>query len=140
MQGRHPVTRRARKQRAVACDYCGQPAAYLPSSAALYASGKDYGPAWACMPCGAWVGCHKGTDRPLGRLANADLRRLKIAAHAAFDPLWRRGLFDRGGAYAWLSDQMGLDIKDTHIGMFNEDQCVRVIQASDWFIDGRRAA
>ena len=49
---------------AAACPYCGSPAAFLASSASLY-QGRDYGPAWACSPCGAWVGCHPGATRPL---------------------------------------------------------------------------
>ena len=31
----------------------------------------------------AYVGVHKGTDKPLGRLANAELRYWKKRAHAA---------------------------------------------------------
>lgn len=47
-----------------------------------------------CAPCQAWVGCYRdGT--PLGRLANAGLHRNKMAAHAAFDPLWKSGKMTR---------------------------------------------
>lgn len=67
------------------CPYCERPAEFLASSARVY-HGRDYGPVWACLPCAAWVGCHKGTTQPLGRLANAELRKAKMAAHAAFDP------------------------------------------------------
>jgi hypothetical protein len=35
------------------------------------------------------VGCHKGTTKPLGRLADAELREWKKRAHAAFDPVWQ---------------------------------------------------
>lgn len=78
----------------------------------------------------AYVGVHKGTDKPLGRLANAELRYWKRAAHAAFDPLWKYGRFKgfRDVAYGWLAKRMGLPMELTHIGMFDVDQCKKVIQ------------
>jgi hypothetical protein len=57
----------------VTCPYCGQPAIYV-DSAAVYRIGS-YGMIYLCRPCQAWVGVHPGTDQPLGRLANAELRR-----------------------------------------------------------------
>lgn len=83
---------------------------------------------YACLPCGAWVGCHPGTTQRLGRLANAEGRRLKMAAHAAFDPRWKEGGTKRKAAYRWLADQLGIDPKRCHIGYFNEDECRRVIE------------
>lgn len=84
-----------------------------------------------CSSCWAFVGVHKDSGRPLGRLANAELRRLKRAAHAAFDPLWQRKMqrdhcskkSARGAAYMWLADQMKIPREDCHIGMFDEAQC-----------------
>lgn len=127
------------------CDYCGREAAFLPSSAELY-QGRDYGPAWACLPCGAWVGCHPD-DRPLGRLADKTLRTAKQAAHAAFDPLWRArmardGLTQgkaRGKGYKWLAAQMGLTRQECHIGMFDVAQCQRVVAICEPFARKLRA-
>lgn len=107
------------------CPYCQQPAKLLLSSAPLY-QGRDYGPAWACAPCGAWVGCHPGTTNPLGRLANAPLRKLKRRAHAAFDPIWKQKFMPRRKAYAWLAEQLGIEPKDCHIGLMNDEQCALV--------------
>jgi hypothetical protein len=116
------------------CPYCGLAAVWYADSALLY-HGRDYGPAWVCPPCGAWVGVHKGTDKPLGRLADAELRRAKMAAHAAFDPLWqarqhRSGLSQghaRGKGYKWLAGELGLAAKDCHIGMLDVETCHRVV-------------
>ena len=85
-----------------------------------------------CAPCGAYVGCHPTGDgkSPLGRLANAELRRAKSDAHAAFDPLWREGSMSRHQAYKWLAQQMGIDKSEAHIGMFDVAQCKRVVQIS----------
>ena len=83
---------------------------------------------YRCDNCEAHVGCHPGTDTPLGRLADKALRRLKSRAHAAFDPIWRSGQMSRKEAYKWLAAQLGIKIDRCHIGFFNEAQCRRTIQ------------
>jgi hypothetical protein len=114
------------------CPYCNNPTQYT-DSAVVY--GRSYGMIYACLPCQAWVGVHKGTDRALGRLANSELRELKKAAHSWFDPLWRKKVEQgfpkqkaRGKAYKWLAQQMGIEPKDCHIGMFDENSCRLVIE------------
>ncbi len=84
--------------RKVYCDYCGRETEYVDSKV-IY--GKSYGKIYLCRNCMAYVGVHKGTDKPLGRLANAELRNWKKAAHAVFDPLWKYGRFrgHRNAAY-----------------------------------------
>lgn len=110
----------------ISCDYCGKPAR-LVDSAIVY-EGRSYGPIWFCKDCQAWVGCHRGTDKPLGRLANAELRHWKRGAHAVFDSLWRgKTRYTRRKAYQWLAGEMGLPEEKTHIGMFDVDQCKQVI-------------
>lgn len=105
------------------CEYCGRPAAYVDSSVVY---GRSYGMIYYCPPCGAWVGVHRGTNKPLGRLANAELREWKKRAHAAFDPLWRSGRMKRNAAYAWLSEKLGIPYQQTHIGMFDIAVCRQV--------------
>lgn len=114
----------------VFCPYCGKRAEFVDSAEVYH--GRSYGMIYLCRPCDAYVGCHgngKG-DSPKGRLANAELRRWKIAAHNAFDPLWKFGPFrgHRNSAYAWLAEQMGLPKEKTHIGMFDVAECQQVIQ------------
>ena len=96
-----------------------------------------------CSPCDAYVGSHKagafvyvGGKRvesdgtlPLGRLANAELRAAKRAAHDAFDPIWRETKVTRRGAYLWLSQALGLHLEATHIGEFDVSQCKAVVAA-----------
>jgi hypothetical protein len=78
------------------------------------------------------VGTHKNspTHAPLGRLANAELRRAKMAAHAAFDPWWKSGRMTRREAYQKLASLMSMDPKDAHIGMFDVEQCKTVVLLS----------
>ena len=122
-------------RRQVFCDYCKKPAK-LVDSAEIY-GGVSYGMVWACLPCNAWVGCHQNskTHAPLGRLANAQLRKAKIAAHAAFDPIWHRLVQNgqskssaRKDAYLWLADQLGIKPKECHIGKFDLATCREVVQ------------
>lgn len=116
------------------CPYCGQNSKFFQSSKGIYF--KDYGPVYACMPCRAWVGCHKGTRTALGRLANKELRIAKMRAHAAFDPLWKKKIKNenikkheaRGAAYKWLSEVLGIASGDCHIGLFDVETCMKVVE------------
>ena len=122
------------------CPYCSA-VAILVTGADIYPHRPDLASKrfWSCAPCDAYVGCHPPATSPgggmgdgtvpLGRLANAELRSLKQRAHAAFDPLWKSRAMSRRKAYAWLSTAMGLPSKNTHIGMFNEEQCRAVVEA-----------
>jgi hypothetical protein len=125
----------------VKCAYCDGHA-HLVTGAVIYPHRPDLASKkfWNCGPCKAYVGCHpiskhhKTDDVPLGRLANAELRKLKSLAHAAFDPKWRFGGFTRKEAYGILADRLGIKRKDCHIGMFDEKTCREVIEISqeDW--------
>jgi hypothetical protein len=82
------------------------------------------------------VGCHRGGKTPLGRLADAELRQLKIQAHALFDPFWKAAIAERGwsktkarqAAYVWLSKETGIPHKECHMGMMDNQRCALVIQ------------
>ena len=110
------------------CPYCGQETELI-DSADVY-NGVSYGWMYICRPCGAYVGCYKGTKKALGRLANAELRKCKHEAHEAFDPIWENGLMERQKAYTWLSQQLATERELTHIGMFDVDMCKKVIEIS----------
>lgn len=114
--------------RSVVCQYCGNQA-NLVMGDKIYPHRKDLFTKkfYICESCQAWVGTHRdGT--PLGRLANKELRLLKKKAHDSFDPLWRYGAKNRQQAYRWLAKEMNLSREQCHIGMFNEEQCKKVIE------------
>lgn len=115
----------------VICPYCAQPAKAV-TGASLYPHRPDLQRHlfWQCKPCNAHVGCHRNTMRPLGRLADPQLRLAKKRAHAAFDPIWTNKHMTRTAAYDWLSKVMGLPVAETHIGMFDLPECRKVIEAS----------
>jgi hypothetical protein len=122
----------------ICCDYCGEKAKLVtgkeiyPHRPDLYK--KDF---WSCEPCDAYVGCHPKTIDPLGRLAKADLRSAKSAAHRAFDPLWRgdNKQFSRSKAYNWLANELGIPKDECHIGWFDLAMCQKVEQVSNEFFE-----
>jgi hypothetical protein len=118
------------------CLECGQ-RAELVQSQRIYPRRPDLWnrPMWLCA-CGAYTGCHEGTERPKGRPAAKATRDARMAAHAAFDPLWqakqRRDACSkkaaRSAGYQWLADQLGIDAKDCHIGMMDAATALRVAE------------
>ena len=122
----------------VACPYCGKPAK-LVTGDIIYPNRADLSAKyfWQCEDCDAYVGTHDNSPvhKPLGRLANASLRKAKIAAHAQFDPIWRVPVkygvpksVARKNAYAWLSQQLNIPMKRCHIGYFDIETCRRVAE------------
>jgi hypothetical protein len=111
----------------IKCDYCGN-SAKLVTGEEIYPHRRDLASKkfYSCTPCKAYVGTYKD-GKPLGRLANKELRVAKQKAHGEFDPLWKSGYMSRGRAYGWLSIQMDLPKEKTHIGMFTEKQCKQVV-------------
>lgn len=111
------------------CPYCGADAV-LSDSRVIY--GTSYGLAWICGDyprCDSFVGCHAGTSRPKGTLANPELRAARKVAHAAFDPRWqRRGGRGRSAAYRWLARQLGLSEDECHVGLMDLEMCRRVVE------------
>jgi hypothetical protein len=125
-----------KKKRTVICDYCKEKTILVPDTKVY---GRSYGgKLWICVPCDAWVGCHKGSKdhAPLGRLANDELRRWKIRAHAAFDPLWKAKIrIDkcsqseaRKAGYVWLANELGIELKKCHIGYMDVAMCEKVVK------------
>lgn len=120
------------------CPYC-QRESHRITGAQLYNRKPELSDKiiYQCAPCDARVGCHPGTDVPLGRLANAELRRAKMAAHYAFDPIWRAQIAAEGcskkkarnEAYGWLAVALGIPREDCHIGMMDVETCHRVVDA-----------
>lgn len=132
----------------ITCPYC-QSEAELRDKSAVYGGGRYFGLMWVCKrypKCDAYVGCHPNTDKPLGRLADAALRKAKERAHDAFDPLWKAKAAAekiskgkaRGAGYRWLAQALGIDPKDCHIGMFDVALCNRVVQACRPFLAQQR--
>jgi hypothetical protein len=117
--------------KAPVCPYCNR-ASIKVTGEAIYPHRKDLLSKifYLCRPCRSYVGCHPGTDKPLGIPANSDLRGARHKAHAAFDPKWRNRVWGtRRQAYSHLAQKLGLTVDECHIGGFDQDMCEKVIEA-----------
>jgi hypothetical protein len=106
----------------VICPYCGKEAVWCENKE-IY--GKNYGNSYMCYlckDCNAYVGCHQNTERPLGTMANKELRELRIKCHSNFDKLWKSKYLKRWEAYKYLSELM--EMADAHIGNFTKEECL----------------
>jgi zinc-finger-containing domain len=130
------------------CPYCGNLAECVPGSC-VYPHRRDLDEKWfwRCVPCGAWVGTHLGTKTPLGRLANAELRRWKMRAHEVFDPIWRNHANNKrqkqrakSAAYRALADALEIPPAEAHIGMFSIELCQRTIEIAPTLRDKMQEA
>ena len=95
------------------CPYCGKEAEWCENSR-IY--GKNYGASYMCYfcePCNAYVGCHQNTRKPLGTMANKELREMRIKAHGNIDWLYKTGRIKRHNLYKRLTEHFGRPI---HIG------------------------
>lgn len=113
------------------CRYCGSKVVFT-SNAEIY--GREYGTGkcYLCRNCRAFVGVHPGTDKPLGTLADEELRSWRKAAHFWFDQIWKKPLrlTTRYKAYGWLAERLELPREKTHIGMFEKEECEKTIELS----------
>ncbi len=116
------------------CPFCGGPVRLMHHKEVY---GRAYGGwpyAYACedlVTCRSWVGLHPDTNIPLGTLANADLRQMRVYAKESFNLLWKGNKMTRNEAYAWLARQMKLDPLVCHIGWFDEEACLKAIEICD---------
>jgi len=117
----------------VRCPYCDGSAELVDSELVYW---KSFGMIWICQPCHAWVGTHKDSKvhKPLGTLANKELREARKAAHAALDPCWK-DLAEQGHhkgksrtlVYRRLAKALGIETKSCHIAWFDVKRCAEVV-------------
>lgn len=106
------------------CPYCNKEAIWCENKE-IY--GKNYGKSYMCYyckPCNAYVGCHENSKKPLGTMANKELRDWRIKAHFHIDPLWKSKKLARGQVYARLNKIFGREI---HIGESDIETCQKIL-------------
>jgi len=111
------------KRRAdLACGECGSQMVLRESK---------HGPFYGCSrfpDCRGAHGAHQD-GRPKGKPGNAATRRARIEAHRLFDQIWKLKLVrNRGAAYQWMRNAMGLRKHEAHIGEFSIDQCEKLLK------------
>lgn len=112
------------KKYKVICPYCTKEADYV-DSATYYSNGVSYGMMYLCRPCDAYVSVHKGSNTPMGTMANKTLRELRKKVHNIIDPIWQSGKLHRAQVYNRLSNHLGVDYY--HTGLADERMCQRII-------------
>jgi hypothetical protein len=86
----------------------------------------QYGVRYQCCWPGCTVACWSGsTSTP----ADDETRALRNQCHKLFDPLWKKRtrFMSRNHAYTWLRHFMDMKSTDAHIGMFNAEQCRKLL-------------
>lgn len=128
-----------RLPRPICCDNCGSPRVHLQKRGFMgMRITKKWDLIWHCLDCLALVGCHEGTDIPLGLMADTPTRDARYQAHKAFDRLWRGGGLSRAEAYAWMARTLMVTPEQAHIGMLSTRQCEALIDAVAKFQHSRK--
>ena len=116
------------------CPYCDKPAMWVDNNQ-IY--GRNYGKSykvWLCKSCNAYVGCHNNTKRPLGTMANEELRKMRIQAHVYIDDYWQKGLHTRKKVYQLLKEHFG---KEIHIGSADIKLCQEICEGADHILESK---
>ena len=113
----------------IICPYCKKEAKFVTGEYVhpfqLQHKNKNY---YICDTCDAYVGCHKGTKKALGTLANAELRALRMKVHIVFDPFWRSKVMTRKQAYIILAKGLKIPLTKCHIANFDINRCKKVLE------------
>lgn len=64
---------------------------------------------YQCPVCKNFVGTHKGTDRPLGVIASAEIKKERMKIHDIIDPLWKMQKIPRKEIYRQISSRLGYE-------------------------------
>lgn len=122
------------------CPYCGSPVVFR-SADGIYRDNKNRTMLYVCArypECDAYVRVHKGTKKPMGSLADHNLRSLRREAHRHFNCLYESGLMDKQQAYQWLADLISAPMSEAHIGHLGEYYCRQVIKESRKVLESRK--
>ncbi len=125
-----------KKPKKIVCPYCGS-IAVLRDGEYVYSGRAKGEKLYVCSmypECNAYVGVHKGTNIPLGTLANSELRNKRIRAHKLFDSIWKNKLMSKKEAYRWMEYSMGLIKSDAHIAKFSDYRCEELMKKCKEFL------
>ena len=116
----------------VICPYCGAKAELRPANVIYGRNERSNGEhLYVCRnypKCDAYVAAHHASKKPMGSLANGDLRHLRKIAHIELNKFQHRSGMTKWAAYVWLAAKLGLTSEETHIGKFSENLCKETIR------------
>lgn len=118
------------------CPYCGSPVV-LAGNSIIYGKPFGNGKAYICTRysegCRSYVSVHDGTEIPMGRMADPELRELRKECHRRFDAIWRKHgprkqqCDTRRAMYRALARRLNIARKECHIGFFNNEMARRAL-------------
>ena len=100
------------------CHYCFSEVVIKTHEEVYGKSHSDWPYLYGCIGCDAIVGIHKGTNVPLGYLANKALRTQRQEVKGRFLQLKKKFNLSADKAYDILSKEMKYAKKNCHFGMF----------------------
>lgn len=80
-------------------------------------------PFWSCPYCNNTVGCHHKTNnrtKPLGVIANQEMKNARQHIHNILDPLWKSGGWTRNKLYKHISKIIGYEYHTAEIKTIEE--------------------
>lgn len=93
-------------------------------------------PFWQCPRCKNHVGCHYKTDdntRPLGCIANEEIKKARQHLHTLIDPVCKSGQIARHRLYALISEALGYEYHAGEIRSIEEAR--KIYRIAKWLID-----
>ena len=93
------------------CKCDGDVNADLVSGSDIYKHRKDLSSLsfYRCGECNNYVGCHKGTQTPLGVIPTDEIRKARTKIHEILDPIWREHGRSRNEVYKEMSRYSGIN-------------------------------
>lgn len=142
MKKKNKMKRKVSNLANMRCPYCGSPVVYRTADG-IYHENKNNTMLYVCShypKCDAYIRANPQTGKPMGTLANSELRALRTEAHHYFDYLYKEGYMSRNDAYHWLADFIGVPHSKAHIGYWGEYYCNQVIERCKKLIEHRKKA
>ena len=84
---------------------------------------------YKCPYCNNFVGCHKGTNKPLGCIPSYGVKQARIKAHNFIDSYWKTGKCKRYEVYKILSNYFGYEYHNGNTKSVEEcEEAINVIK------------
>lgn len=127
--------KKKQRQHPLICPYCHSIAILRPADE-IYKDANDTETKmlYVCKnypECNTYIRINPKTNKPIGVMANKELRTLRKEAHDRFDLIFKKGILSRQDAYKILATTLMIPMRDAHIGCFDEYRCKQTIKLAN---------
>ena len=88
--------------------------------------------------CNAYVSANQKNNRPLGTMADGELRNLRIQAHRALREIWTQGYMTKNSTYHWLSGKLALSGEGNTCCHVCTYRCMETIRLANELLEERK--